>query len=76
MTTRVEITCKGPDQLMIWFYDHHGDRTSEPGVRLAVGETHAFDTHDGKRAMPFAVDAHAIVTEGETKFYSVPPAHY
>ena len=55
MTTRIEITNKGPEELGIWFYDSNGARTNDPPMRLKVGESYEFDTHDGKRAMPFAL---------------------
>ena len=77
MTTRVEITCKGPDELGIWFYDCMGNLTSDPVVRLKVGQTYTFDTHDGKRAMPFAL-GHTVVQPSDTptEIYSIPQAHW
>lgn len=75
MTTRIEITCRGPDQLLIYFYDAAtGARTADPAVRLAIGETYAFDTHDGKRAFPFAVGHGKTPVPSGSKFYAVPPA--
>lgn len=80
MTTRIEITNKGPEELGIWFYDSNGASTNDHPMRLKVGESYEFDTHDGKRAMPFALRGTFPETpraaDGEIRAYSVPPAHY
>lgn len=73
MTTRITVKNEGPDELLIRFYNAERQFKAEK-TRLAVGESAEITVWDDNLPVMWPVGA-AIKTDGNGRFYAVPPAH-
>lgn len=77
MTTRIEITNKGPENAVVWYYNEQRLFTKER-THLAPGESVEIDVWDGK--LPVVLPTGHVPKDAPDAagghFYSVPPATY